>query len=99
MSTEYVVLCGQIVGGGDRPFETVYGFDGQRFRERRAAISHGFTKRRSDDFNIGVIKDGRLISLDWMEKPVDTAPEVLCPIAEQVGFRAPTPPLPDTVRK
>ena len=84
MPTEYIVLCGQIVGGGDRPFETVYGVDGERFRDRESAIRHGLKVRGSDDFNIGVLRDGRLVSLDWMDKSVDTEPDVLGPIAEQL---------------
>ncbi len=86
--TQYIVLCGQVVGGGERPFEIVYGFDGERFKDRSDAIAHGLRERGSDDFNIGVVKRGRLVSLDWMNKPVDTEPEVLNPIAEQICLRS-----------
>jgi hypothetical protein len=80
------VLCGQIVGDGSQPYVTVYGFDDKRFPDRQQAIDHGFTLDRSDDFNIGVIEDGKLVSLDWMEKPVDTDPTLLADIAEQIGL-------------
>lgn len=86
MLTEYIVLCGQIVGGGDRPFETVYDFDGNRFSDREKAISHGLKVRGSDDFNVGVLTGGKLTSLDWMHKPVDTEPGILNEIAEQIGL-------------
>ena len=84
MKREYIVLCGQIVGGDGRPFETIYGFDGARFRSRDQAIQYGFKIRGSDDFNIGVVGSNKLLSLDWMEKPVDTDPTVLSAIAEQI---------------
>ena len=81
---QFIVLCGQIVG--HKHFETVYGFDGRRFDDRAAAIGHGFTLHRSDDFNIGVVADGQLVSLDWMEQPVDTDPKLLANIAKQIGI-------------
>lgn len=89
MKREFIVLCGSVVGATAAGFDTVYGFDGQRFPDRAAAVAHGFTLGRSDDFNIGVIEDGRLVSLDWMDRPVDTVPDVLAPIAAQVGLQGP----------
>lgn len=86
---KFIVLCSQVVGGGDRPFRVQYAFDGERFDDRKRAISHGFTLGRSDDFNIGVLERGRLVSVDWMEKPVDTDPSIVQGIAEQVGLRGP----------
>jgi len=82
--TEYIVLCGQIVGGNGAPFETVYGFDGERFGDRKKAIRHGLKARGSDDFNIGVIENGKLVSLDWMDECGETNPAILEPIAEQI---------------
>lgn len=82
--TEYITLAGNIVGSG--PFTTEYSFDGERFPDRQSAIKHGFTLGRSDDFNIGVLRDGKLVSLDWMEKPVDTDPEVLADVARSAGL-------------
>jgi len=56
------------------------------------AISHGFEVAGCDDFNIGVIGDGRLISLDWMEKPVGNgkgvSAEKLHIIAETIDLEA-----------
>jgi hypothetical protein len=80
MNREFVVLCGQIVGSQENGFETIYGFDGERFTDRRKAISHGLKIRGSDDFNIGVLHDGKLVSLDWMDKVVDADPNILNPI-------------------
>ncbi len=81
---EYIVLCAQIVGS-DR-FETVYAFDGKSFPTREQAIAHGFTKDRSDDFNIGVLEFGKLVSLDWMQEPIGEDPDVIAQIADQVGL-------------
>lgn len=86
MMTQYIVLMGQIVGGGERPFETVYGFDGEKFKERAEAIRHGLRERGSDDFNIGVLERGKLVSLDWMEKPVETDPAELAAIRKKIAL-------------
>jgi hypothetical protein len=83
-SKRFIVLCGQIVGS--ETFDTVYGFDGTQFHDRDSAIGHGFTLRRSDDFNVGVVDGGKLVSLDWMQEPVDTDPALLAKIAQQIGL-------------
>lgn len=83
MKTRYIVILANVVGSSS--FETVYSSDGREFETRDAAISHGFTLGRSDDFNIGALSDGRLTSLDWMEKPVDASPEVLARVVKSLG--------------
>lgn len=75
----YIVLCGSVVGSG--PFTTEYSFDGRKFSDRKSAIKHGLALGRSDDFNIGVLENGKLVSLDWMDKPVDTEADVLADVA------------------
>lgn len=86
--TEYMVVCQQIVGGSDHGgFETIYGCDGRRFRSRERAKAHGFQVRESDDFNIAVLKRGRLVSFDWMDKPVGEDAATLAVIAEQIGVK------------
>ena len=67
---EYIVLCGQIVGNQERGFETVYGWEGERFASR------------------AVLENGKLVSLDWMEKPVDTNRAEMRTIAKQLGLPA-----------
>jgi hypothetical protein len=69
-------------------FEVVYNWDRRRFLDRKDAIAHGFTLDRSDDFNIGVLQDGKLISLDWMDKRVDDKPEFLRRVSLYIGFSA-----------
>jgi hypothetical protein len=81
--TQYIVLVGRVVGSG--PFQTEYSFDGEKFDKVRAAIHWGFRQCGSDDFNIGVLKRGKLVSLDWMDAHnVETDPEELKKIAEQI---------------
>jgi hypothetical protein len=79
---QYIVLCGQVVGSG--PFNVEYGFDGKRFDDRDTAIRHGFKAGRSDDFNIGVLRDDKLVSLDWMDQTVDADPSTLADISQQI---------------
>lgn len=84
MTMTYIVLCAQVVGGNGRPFDINYNFDGKRFRCRHKAIAHGLKLRGSDDFNIGVLKRKKLVSLDWMNEPTDTEPDVLRLIESQI---------------
>lgn len=71
MTMRYIVICQQIVGGGNSGFTTEYGWDGKIFDTRDRAKKHGWKIRDSDDFNIGVLNHGRLISFDWMDKPLE----------------------------
>lgn len=77
MSKTYSVICQHVVGNSFSGFSVVYADDGQRFETREAAIAHGFKQGRSDDFNVGVYEDGNLVSIDWMNEPVDTDPDFL----------------------
>lgn len=86
---QYIVLCGQIVGNGADGFQTIYGWDGEIHADRKAAIAAGWKERDSDDFNIGVIRNGRLASLDWMDESLDEAADSLIEIEEQIDWRDP----------
>lgn len=87
LGTEYIVLCGSIVGGGvEASFEAVYSFDGKRFAGHQHAIAHGFKIRGSDDFNIGVLEDGRLVCIKWMDQVVDDDDDVMRDISQQIGI-------------
>ncbi|WFY33422.1 antitoxin [Citrobacter braakii] len=66
-----------------------YASDCVEFDKRDKAIKHGFKMQGSDDFNIGVIENERLVSFDWMDKPVGENgedPESLSVIAEAIGY-------------
>lgn len=66
---EYIVVC-QSAWCNTSGVGIDYGWDGERFSDRKAAIKQGFATRESDDFNIAVIRGDRLLSFDWMDKPV-----------------------------
>ena len=85
MATEYIVIVGRVVTNASG-FCMSYSWDGDRHAKRKDAISDGFTVAGSDDFNVGVVKDGRLISLDWMDQAVDTDPQLLAKISEEIGL-------------
>ncbi|WP_233470836.1 antitoxin [Raoultella ornithinolytica] len=76
MSKSYIVIlqylwCNETGGGIE------YTSDCVKFDKRDKAIRHGFKLRESDDFNIGVIEAGKLISFDWMDKPVGESEDTL----------------------
>lgn len=81
---QFVVVCQNVVGRDH--YEIAYSCDGKVFHDREDAIAHGFTKGRSDDFNVGVLRNGRLVSLDWMQQSVDTDPALMATIAGQIGI-------------
>lgn len=82
---EYIVLAGS-VWANERGSGVSYFTDHSRFANRNAAIEHGFTFDRSDDFNIGVLEDGELVSLDWMHEMVDDDTETLAEISKEIGL-------------
>lgn len=53
---------------------------------REGAIEEGYQSRNSDDFNVGVVVDGKLVSLDWMDKVVEDSPEMMLNVSEQIGL-------------
>ncbi|ELX9578617.1 antitoxin [Escherichia coli] len=65
-----------------------YSSDFEEFSTRHEAIKHGLKITDSDDFNIGVIEDGRLVSFDWMDKPVGESQETVKEIAEALDLES-----------
>jgi len=63
-----------------------YSSDLEEFEKRDKAIKHGFKVQESDDFNIGVVTNGKLVSLDWMAESLDESAENLAEITEQIGL-------------
>lgn len=84
---QYIVLLSQVIGNSEAGFGIEHTFDGRVFDDRQAAINHGFALRQSDDFNIGVLQDGKIVSCDWMNEIVDTDPGALAHIASSIGLR------------
>lgn len=64
-----------------------YSSDLREFETRKQAVAYGFnTLNRSDDFNIGEIRDGRLVALWWMDRPLDKGVDGLETIASEIGL-------------
>ena len=89
MSKSYIVIQ-QYLWCNENGRGIEYTSDCVEFDKRDKAIKHGFKMQGSDDFNIGVVEAGRLVSFDWMNKPVEESgesAEVLAQIAEAIGLQ------------
>lgn len=81
----FIVIIGQAMGNPTDGYGIVYGWDGEVFADRRRAIKHGLKARGSDDFNIGVLKDGTLVEFCWMNEPMHESDRIELPrIAEEL---------------
>lgn len=78
------IVVEQQVWCNERGFGINYGWDGERFGSRSAAISHGFTNDRSDDFNVASLEGDVVTGFFWMEDPLTGH---LAEFAEQNGLR------------
>lgn len=83
----YIVVCQRALCSPGEPITIHYGWDGDEFETREAAIQHGYLTRGSDDFNIAVIEGERLVSFDWMDKPVGEDDASMAKIAEKMGLQ------------
>lgn len=82
MSKSYIVIIRRAwCNEGGHGIE--YSSDLIHYETRNGAISHGFRAVDSDDFNIGVIEGGKLISFDWMDKPVGESEDTLAQMKGQ----------------
>lgn len=83
MTEEFIVIVGRAwcnsEGAG-----IDYSSDLVKHETRGIAVYEGTGQLGSDDFNIGVIRDGKLISLDWMNEVVESDPAIVSEIAEQI---------------
>lgn len=88
MSKLYIVIQ-QYLWCNENGHGIEYVSDCVEFDKRDKAIKHGFKQQGSDDFNIGVIENERLVSFDWMDKPVGESGEsheTLSAIAGAIGY-------------
>jgi len=69
VKTSYIVIQ-QRLWCNEHGHGIEYTSDLVEFDDRTAAINHGLKITESDDFNIGVVDGGRLVSFDWMDRPV-----------------------------
>lgn len=86
--TEYMAVFQQVVGNPDAGYGICYGEGSDRYPTRQQAIREGLKSRGSDDFNIAVIENDRLVSFDWMSEKLDYDDE-FAEISQQLGLTMP----------
>lgn len=89
----WIVVTGNAVGDQGNGYGTEYTSDLRKFSHKSDAVSHGFTLGRSDDFNLGFVRGGRLESMWWMDERVyqdvehlKEIPERLAEIGREIGL-------------
>ena len=82
----YIVVCQSAWCNSDG-YGIDYHWDGEEFSARAKAKRYGFRLRESDDFNIAVLDGDRLVSFDWMDKPVGENDDTMAQIADELGLR------------
>lgn len=83
---QFIVLLRSIIGSSLADLTTITDWDGEFYDTRRAAKKAGWKARGSDDFNIGVIRGGKLVSVDWMDEPIGETLEAIADIAIEIGL-------------
>lgn len=81
---DFIVIC-QSAWMNDSGFGINYSWDRERFSTRKRAIKHGWKVRGSDDFNIGIVEDDKLVWFGWMDEPMD---DDIVEIADGIGLKA-----------
>mgnify|MGYP000930837304 FL=1 len=82
---EFIVIC-QSAWCNDTGYGINYGWDGERFNNRKDAIKHGWKLRDSDDFNIAQTYGDDLIWFGWMDQRIDEDEDTMREIADAVGL-------------
>ena len=82
----YITILASAVGHEPEGFSVDYDWDQRHFATKPEAVSHGFELRKSDDFNIGVVSKGRLVSLWWMDHQVTESTETLAEISREISL-------------
>jgi hypothetical protein len=82
--TAWQVVTGYAVGNQADGYRCEYA-GGLWYRTRDEAWTAGLAEQGSDDFNIGEIRDGRLLHLWWHDEVIEDDPADLAGIAEQIG--------------
>ena len=85
----WIVIAGNAVGDQGSGYGVEHASDLRKFSHKSEAVSHGFTLGRSDDFNLGFVRGGRLESMGWMDKRVGNDAETLARIGREIGLEAP----------
>jgi hypothetical protein len=86
MPETYAVIIGSVVGNDRDGFRVTHHWDGLRYPTKALAVKHGFKLGVSDDFNIGAVRDGKLVSLWWMDKQINEDAATLAEIGQECGL-------------
>lgn len=84
----YIAASAHIIGTPAK-YETVY-HDHGTFDRLSRAISAGFRAIQCDDFNVGVVRGGKLVARLWMREVVDEEPDELAGMAGWLGLEVAT---------
>lgn len=85
----YAPVQPHIVGNPEAGYSQTWSSHGKHYQTLKEAISAGFSDFGSDDFNVVVIRHGRLVAKLWMEQDHLEPPETLTEIARQIGVLPP----------
>ncbi len=86
MTVTYITVLSSAVGHTPQGFSVDYDWDQRQFATKPEAVSNGFRLRGCDDFNIGVVSKGRLVSLWWMDRQISESAETLAEIGREIGL-------------
>lgn len=82
----WIVIIGSAVGNPEDGYRVAHDWDRRTFGHKSAAVGHGFQLGRSDDFNLGFIRNGRLESLWWMDHKLSEDEATLAEIGREIGL-------------
>lgn len=91
--THYQCIIANIIGSPDNGYRTTYTIDPHKFTDTNKAMTWGLNNlNRSDDFNIGEWRKGRLAAISWMGEHVDDDAELMAAIETRGYVEHETPP-------
>jgi hypothetical protein len=86
--SDWIAVQPRIIGTVEK-YDTCYDWDGETFPHRMAAIDHGLNTFGSDDFNVGELRDGKLVWWGWMDQRGNNSHallEDLAAVSAALGF-------------
>ena len=73
----YVPVFGDWYGNPTDGYRHKWSCLGEAFPTRAMAQSYGLSAQGSDDFNIAVVRDEKVVALLWMDEVIDEEQDVL----------------------
>ncbi len=83
---EYIVITAQVEGDTESGFRIANYSDRECYSTLAAVKRHGFETRKSDDFNIGAIRNNQLAAVLWMSEIIDGEPKILQTVAREIDL-------------